>query len=108
FPSDSPSPNSTLLFPSERTGGRISGWNKLKAAFDKRCQIAPWTLHDLRRTFATLHARIGTPPHITERLLNHKTSSTLTPIAKVYNKHQYFNEMRAAMEAYDAYISRLI
>jgi integrase len=45
----------------------FSGWSKCKAAFDKKCKIAPWTLHDLRRTYSTVHAAIGTPPHITER-----------------------------------------
>jgi integrase len=28
-------------------------------------------LHDLRRTFASIHASIGTPIHIIEKLLNH-------------------------------------
>ncbi len=43
----------------------FSGWSNCKATLDKKCKIAPWTLHDLRRTFSTIHAAIGTPPHIT-------------------------------------------
>lgn len=39
----------------------IAGWNGPKVALDKRCKIAPWTLHDLRRTFSTNLAALGTP-----------------------------------------------
>jgi len=98
---------SILLFPSSKSGTVISGWMKLRATLDKECKVIGWTLHDLRRTFATIHAKIGTPPHVTEALLNHKTGS-LSPIAKVYNRYKYEAEMREAMNAYDAYISRLI
>src|SRR5262249_49965707 len=31
----------------------FNGFSKCKTAFDKRAKIASWTLHDLRRTFAT-------------------------------------------------------
>jgi integrase len=34
-----------------------------------------WTLHDLRRTFATGLASLGIPIHVTERLLNHVSGS---------------------------------
>lgn len=52
-----------------------------QSRLDKRSGVTNWTLHDLRRTFATMHAQIGTPPHVTERMLNHITG-TLTPIAR--------------------------
>lgn len=98
---------SFTLFPSSQTGTLISGWTKLKAALDTRCKVSDWTLHDLRRTFSTIHAKIGTPPHVTEALLNHKTG-TLTPIAKIYNRYRWEKEMREAMNTYDAHISRVI
>lgn len=53
------------------TNGRFNGWSKSKAALDHRSRVPDWTLHDLRRTFRTIHAKIGTPPHIAERLINH-------------------------------------
>jgi integrase len=37
----------------------ISGWSKAKAAFDRDCGVTGWTLHDLRRTFATNLQRLG-------------------------------------------------
>jgi len=36
--------------------------------------VKDWRLHDLRRTMRTLHAQIGTPAHIGERLINHAVS----------------------------------
>lgn len=88
----------------ERSFGR---WARGKENFDKRCPINAWTLHDLRRTFATIHAQIGTPIHVTERLLNH-VSGTLGGIVGVYQKHTWMPEMRAAMAAYEAHIAKLM
>ena len=67
----------------------------------------PYTLHDLRRTFATIHAKIGTPIHVTEKLLNH-VSGTISGVAAVYNRHSYMDEMRTAVAEYDAYLEKLI
>ena len=82
------------------------GHNKAKGRFDDLCPLPHWTLHDLRRTFATIHARIGTPPHVTEALLNHKTG-TRSPIQRIYDRHTYLPEMRTAMSNYDRYLPHL-
>ena len=40
----------------------VNGWSNLKRTFDKSVEgVAAWTLHDLRRTFATNLAALGTP-----------------------------------------------
>src|SRR5215212_3265339 len=56
--------------------GTFQGWSKAKAALDRRIVqsgilIAPWRLHDLRRTVATRMAEIGILPHVVEAVLNH-------------------------------------
>lgn len=99
--------NSHLLFPSSKTGAALVGFQKMKWDLDKRSGVTGWTLHDLRRTWSTKSADLGTPPHIIERCLNHLTGS-MTPLARRYNQHQYVAEMREAFERHDAYISRLI
>lgn len=63
-----------------------------------------WTLHDLRRTFATNLAMLGTPIHVTEKLLNH-VSGTLSGVAAIYNRHTYAAEMRAAIDTWEAYVA---
>lgn len=82
----------------------FNGWGKSKKRFDEKLQdVAHYTLHDLRRTFSTLHAKIGTPIHVTEKLLNH-VSGTLNGVAGIYNRHTYLDEMREAINQYDQHL----
>ena len=67
-----------------------------------------WAIrHELRRTFSTIHASLGTPIHVTEKLLNH-SSGTISGVAAVYNKHAYLDEMRAAVRAYEEHLAGLV
>ena len=96
-----PKVDDVYLFPAR--GNRehtYAGWGKAKRTFDALCPIAPWTLHDLRRTVATNLAALGTPPHVTERLLNH-VSGTVSGVAAIYNRHAYMSEMRQALDAWE-------
>ena len=80
----------------------FNAWSVAKARLDKESGVTGWVLHDLRRTFSTKMAEWQIcPPHITERLLNHVTG-TETPIARLYNRHTYFKEMRTALDAYES------
>jgi integrase len=67
--------------------------------------ITNWRLHDLRRTFASGCAKLGIPPDIIERCLNHSKAST---IAAVYNRHSYTKEMRDCWERWSAYVGGLL
>lgn len=86
---------------------RFNGWGKSKRRMDEKINIPHWTLHDLRRTYATVHAELGTPIHITEKLLNH-VSGSLAGVAGIYNRHNYLDEMRAAQETYERHIATLV
>lgn len=97
------------LFPARNGNGPVfNGWGK---CFERFCagldDVEPFTLHDLRRTFATVHAKIGTPIHVTERLLNH-VSGTISGVAAIYNRHDYMAEMRTAQAQYEEYLVRLM
>jgi integrase len=70
-------------------------------------QIEPWRLHDLRRTAATGMARLGVEPHVVEAVLNHR-SGTITGVAKIYNRHSYGPERRAALEAWAAHVEAIV
>lgn len=92
----------------------INGWSNSKAAFDRlirgeaeKSPVNPWTLHDLRRTFATNLAALGTPIHVTEKLLNH-VSGQISGVAAIYNRHAYLDEMRQAIEAWEARLTMLL
>lgn len=83
------------------------GWGKSKKRLDEASGITGWTLHDLRRFYATKQAELGTPIHITERLLNH-ISGTQAGIVGVYQRHTYFPEQKLAVERYDQFIGELL
>jgi integrase len=95
------------LFIARRKETPFRGWQSCKWTLDKKAKIAPWTLHDLRRTFATRLAELGVAPHVIERLLNHVTG-TLSPIALVYNRATYLTEMREAIVKLENHLASLL
>jgi hypothetical protein len=69
----------------------------------------------LRRTFGTDLAALKVPPHIVERLINHKfgaiqnqTDGIVSAVAEVYNRHLYMVEMREAIGVWEARFVRLL
>lgn len=98
----------TFVFPARgQEHACFNGWSKCKRALDKASGVPGWTLHDLRRTFATIHARIGTPIHVTERLLSH-VSGTVSGIVATYQRHTYMPEMREAVARYEKHLVALL
>jgi hypothetical protein len=55
--------------------------------------VHDWNPHDLRRTAATLIARLGVPRFIIERVLNHRDSS----VGGIYDRYSYANERKDAV-----------
>ena len=70
-------------------------------------ETSGWTPHDLRRTFATNLAAMGTPIHVTEKVLNH-VSGSISGVAAIYNRHTYFEEMGAALVAWEERLQGLL
>lgn len=60
-----------------------------------RVGVESFTIHDLRRTVETGMAAAKVPKEYRDRVLNHKDSSVG---GKNYNKHDYLDEQREAME----------
>ncbi|ULB08439.1 integrase arm-type DNA-binding domain-containing protein [Cereibacter azotoformans] len=61
--------------------------------------VPPFTIHDLRRTAATGMAGLRFPPHVVEAVLNHR-SGTRRGVAGVYNRFDYADEKRQALETW--------
>ena len=70
-------------------------------------EIPHWTFHDLRRTCATGMARLGIPVRVTEAVLNH-VSGTGGGIVAVYQRHDYADEKRQALEAWARFVAELV
>ena len=60
-----------------------------------------------RRYYATIHAQLGTPIHVIEKLLNH-VSGSFGGVAGIYNRFQYQDEMHHAVDSYEKFIQSLI
>ncbi len=62
-----------------------------------------FTPHDLRRTMATRLAEAGIPPHVLEKMLNHKTEGALA----VYNHAEYLPERKAAWQLWGRMVAKV-
>jgi integrase len=72
----------------------FEGWSNAKERLDAQTGLAPWTLHDTRRTVETRLAGLGVPKEHVNRLLNHATG----PVTEAYDWHDYLPEKRAALQ----------
>jgi integrase len=93
----------------------VSGWSRAKRnldklmveAGDKDVKIPAWRLHDLRRTVSSGMARLGIALPTIEKVLNH-TSGSFAGIVRVYQRHSYSDEKRAALEAWASFLLQLV
>jgi integrase len=67
--------------------------------------IGDCTIHDLRRTFATWHGELGTPPDILSSLLSH-APNTITK--QVYDHSTGLEPKRQWMEKWSAWLERVL
>jgi integrase len=102
-------PHSRLAFPARGTDSERSfnGWSKSKVALDKASGVTDWTLHDLRRTYASNMARLGVQLPVIEKLLNH-VSGSFGGIVSVYQRHNFLPEMREAVDKYEKWLISLL
>ena len=90
----------------------VSGWSRAKDRLDKAMADAgmtgePWRLHDLRRTAASGMARLGINLPVIERVLNH-VSGSFGGIVGVYQRHEFSDEKRRALDSWGAHVERLV
>jgi integrase len=95
------SAGSEYVFPARRRDSRSRakhvGRDTLNAALavlKAKHELAPFTVHDLRRTARTFLASLSIRTEVAEMCLGHKPQG----VAGTYNRHDYFAERRAALE----------
>jgi len=96
-------------------GGGPSGFNawsyntlRINAAITTAAgkSLAPWRLHDLRRTVRTRLGKLGVLPHIAELVLNH--AGHRSGIGGVYDHHNYEQEIGEALQKWEAHLLAII
>jgi integrase len=94
-----------FVFPSER-GTAFTAWSYCKTALDARITkmlgrpLAPWVVHDLRRSTRSGLSRIGIRPDVAEAVLNHAKRGVLA----TYDHYDYRREVQAALAAWAAHV----
>lgn len=74
---------------------------------EEPAQIEHFTLHDLRRTMATGLQRLGVRLEVTEAVLNH-VAGTRGGLVGVYQRHEFLDEKRHALDAWAAEVERIV
>jgi integrase len=87
----------------------LTGHHALKRRLDALMppDTLPWVFHDLRRSVASGLARLGVNLPVIEKLLNH-VSGSFAGIVKVYQRHSFTDEKRAAMAAWARHIEQIV
>jgi integrase len=70
-----PADPDACYFPALGLKTPFNGFSKCKPKLEKRSGVSDWTIHDLRRTFASGLASVGVQLPVVERLLNHVSGS---------------------------------
>jgi integrase len=101
-----------LLLAQQRAGegfvfGRFTSWTTAKAALDHSLPLAPWTIHDLRRSCATGLGNLRVGPHIIETILNHRGGHK-AGVAGTYNRSAYPEEVREALALWADHVASLL
>jgi integrase len=82
-------------------------FSRTKRQIDEFSGVTGWRLHDLRRTCVSGMARIGIPPHVADKILNHQ-SGTISGVAAVYQRHNFLDERKGALERWGAHIAKIV
>ena len=98
-------PGRVHVFGAKDTGVLV--WQDCRDGFAKPLGLPHWTLHDLRRTAVTGMAELGIQPHVIEAIVNHQ-SGHKAGVAGVYNRAQYSQEKRAALQRWADHVERIV
>jgi integrase len=99
-----------LIFTTDGTKP-LRGWSASKAKLDRLMggdNMQPWRLHDLRRTAATGMARLGVRAEVADKVLNHSSGSVIKGVARIYNRFEYIDERREALEMWSRHVESLV
>ncbi len=90
-----------------------ANWSKSKLRLDAITNeingepLPAWRIHDFRRTVATGMQKLGISLQVVEAILGHVAGSR-GGIIGVYQRHNYADEKRAALEAWGAHVMALV
>jgi integrase len=95
---------SPLVLPGRSSLTRPFAHNALNKALEGiNFELAPFTIHDMRRTASTLLHEKGFPSDVIEKALNH----TIGGVRGVYNRAKYAEQRREMLQFWADYVDKL-
>ena len=85
----------------------FQNFGQAKPELDRRSGVTGWRLHDLRRTIVSGMARLGVPPHVADKILNHQ-AGTISGVAAVYQRHDFLLERKEALDRWGAHVEQIL
>lgn len=87
----------------------VSGFSKAKARLDKHMKraiedLAPFVIHDVRRTVRTRLSALRVPDHVAEMVIGHGRKG----IQGTYDVHSYLDEKRDALERWSRQLRAIV
>ena len=81
-----------------REGKKVSTLWKRKACHRQAVRITGWRLHDLRRTIVSGMARLGIPPHVADKILNHHSAAALSGVGGLNSDSVRLSDLARALD----------
>jgi integrase len=101
----------SLIEQIERNGdlvfGKLSDWSGAKKKIDAKVNIPHWVIHDLRRSVATQLQKLGVSLQTVEAVLGH-TAGSRAGVVGIYQRHDFADEKRAALQAWGARVISIV
>src|SRR5215204_4447419 len=88
----------------------VDGFSKAKRRLDRLVadelgyETPPWVIHDIRRTVRTRLSGLRVPEPVAEMVIGHARRGLL----RVYDQHQYLDEMREALALWAARLRQIL
>jgi len=95
---------SEFVFTGGRIGRAVANPQKWIVRIRERAKLVDFRFHDLRRTAASGMTAIGVDRLTVSKILNHAEGG----VTKVYDRHSYDKEKRAAIIKWDRHLQRLL
>jgi len=95
----------TYVFESSRKSGHPLRWtHKASARISEHSGVEDFKIHDLRRTMASGLAELGIPRTVIGKVINHKGISGDNSVTAIYDRYDYLEEKREALENWSQHL----
>jgi integrase len=96
-----------LLFPARGGNKPATNQGKIKQTLDTLAGVSGYTIHDFRRTVAVGLQKCAVSVELIETILAHR-SGVFGGIVGIYQRHSFQDEMREAIEKWEARLAELL